>query len=442
MSTFSGKIQEIPYISIDRFDGDNLLSEAYFLSHCHSDHMVGLYYCQSNIKNNDKHLYTSEISCAILKKQFPKIKSNIKVLDIYEPTTVLLKGGNISVLPVPAGHCPGSVMFLFQTNIRILYTGDYRINKSDIRKIKSFYNPYNQIIGIEKIYLDTTFFLKSYTRFPKRKESLEEICKLIKEWVDKGENHSIELCTSAKYGYEYVFNEIFKKTGMPIHVNEEAFKFYSAIPQMDNSVTLNNSVTQIHCGCGVFYNKVCYKALNGEMRTIKISAFRWTQDNLEDGFSSNSSNIYYVCYSTHASYEEGVELLKFLKPKCVEICVKHNNPQTNLEIRELIDEVLKECRPKSQPEFKHKLFETGENISEESIVEEEIVTNNFDLGILDSPPRNTEETNKKLQIKNYTAAVSCNRKEEGNLSERIEIESEIVQKSVPNNDAPPNKKLK
>lgn len=122
MSTFSGKIQEIPHISVDRFDENNLTSEAYFLSHCHSDHMVGLYTLQYSLSKSDKFLYASEISCAILKKQYPVLENNVKVLDIYKPTTLLLEGGNISVLPIPAGHCPGSVMFLFETNISVLYT--------------------------------------------------------------------------------------------------------------------------------------------------------------------------------------------------------------------------------------------------------------------------------------------------------------------------------
>ena len=46
MSSFSGKIKEFPQISIDRFDGRNLASTAYFLSHAHS----------GKIKSNE-HLY-------------------------------------------------------------------------------------------------------------------------------------------------------------------------------------------------------------------------------------------------------------------------------------------------------------------------------------------------------------------------------------------------
>ncbi|XP_018562298.1 protein artemis [Anoplophora glabripennis] len=455
MSTFSGKIQEISHISVDRFDENNLTSEAYFLSHCHYDHMVGLHThrFQNNLLENNKYLYASEISCAILKLLYPSLKNNIKILDIYTPTALLLKGGNISVLPIPAGHCPGSVMFLFETNIRILYTGDYRINKNDIKKLKAFYDSYKQVKQIETIYLDTTFFLKSYRKFPKREESLEELCKIIKGWTDKGKHFSIKLFTSAKYGYEYMFNEIYKKTGMPVHVNREVFNFYSTIPEMDKSVTLDCNATQIHCSCGISYQYVCDKALNSKIRTIKVSAFRWTQDNLEDGFSSNSSETYYVCYATHASYEEGVELLKFLKPKSVEICVKHEDPLTNLEIAKLIEEVLDEFRSVAEVNVKHKLFETEENVSDESltVVEEETIFNGFDIGILDSPPRNTWRSSTELQMK---AGSSLNNNSVRIHSIQIQstesVNDIIVQQSLDvvelesdiNTEAPPNKKLK
>ena len=42
MSEFAGPITDFPGISIDRFNVLNLKSTVYFLSHCHTDHMVGL----------------------------------------------------------------------------------------------------------------------------------------------------------------------------------------------------------------------------------------------------------------------------------------------------------------------------------------------------------------------------------------------------------------
>uniref|UniRef100_A0A672RMC7 Protein artemis n=1 Tax=Sinocyclocheilus grahami TaxID=75366 RepID=A0A672RMC7_SINGR len=42
MSSFAGRMKEYPTISLDRFDRENLHARAYFLSHCHKDHMKGL----------------------------------------------------------------------------------------------------------------------------------------------------------------------------------------------------------------------------------------------------------------------------------------------------------------------------------------------------------------------------------------------------------------
>lgn len=76
MSTFSGIIKEIPFISVDRFDNDNLNSKLFFLSHCHTDHMVGL-------SNNDLPgpLYVSPISAVILQGKYNNLK-NIHCLQI------------------------------------------------------------------------------------------------------------------------------------------------------------------------------------------------------------------------------------------------------------------------------------------------------------------------------------------------------------------------
>lgn len=68
MSTFGGIMTEFPFISVDRFDNDNVDSQLFFLSHCHMDHMVGL---SDGIPGR---LHLSSISSIIIKKQFPHIK--------------------------------------------------------------------------------------------------------------------------------------------------------------------------------------------------------------------------------------------------------------------------------------------------------------------------------------------------------------------------------
>lgn len=69
MSTFPGVMTEFPAISVDRFDDENLRSKIFFLSHCHSDHMVGL----NNCDGLPGPLYLSAISSVIVRQQYPHI---------------------------------------------------------------------------------------------------------------------------------------------------------------------------------------------------------------------------------------------------------------------------------------------------------------------------------------------------------------------------------
>lgn len=73
MSTFGGRFNEIPNISVDRFDGPNLQSNVFFLSHCHLDHMVGL----ENPEGLPATLYLSPVSALIVQRMYPAIKNLI-----------------------------------------------------------------------------------------------------------------------------------------------------------------------------------------------------------------------------------------------------------------------------------------------------------------------------------------------------------------------------
>jgi len=79
MSTFSGLIKEIPNISIDRFDNNNLESCIFFLSHCHTDHMVGL--AELSEDGLPGPLYTSNVSSVFIKDNYKNIV-NIICLEI------------------------------------------------------------------------------------------------------------------------------------------------------------------------------------------------------------------------------------------------------------------------------------------------------------------------------------------------------------------------
>ena len=127
MSCFNGRVHEFYEISIDQFEGHNLSSTAYFLSHCHSDHMLGLSSTELNTvftKNNNVKLYCPDITTGLLLglDEYSHLKSSIQSLDCETEHCIAVPSrqgsGDVSyyvtVSLIPAGHCPGSVMFLFR----------------------------------------------------------------------------------------------------------------------------------------------------------------------------------------------------------------------------------------------------------------------------------------------------------------------------------------
>lgn len=343
MSTFDGFITEIPGISVDRFELSNLNSSVFFLSHCHTDHMHGLSttYLRQNLKRDNVTIYASPISVLILSNLYPDISSKLKNIEINTPILIKIpekEENYITVTSIPAGHCPGSVMFLFETNEKnILYTGDFRLNPSDLIKFKGFFETPGQIIKIDKVYLDTTFFNKSYEYFPPRDECVEIICRLINEWISLSKKHCVKIQNSANYGSEYLFIEIYKKVKMPIHVRDEVYKNYICIPEMENIVTLNEKMTQIHSSC-IKHGKICKDDL---VRIIIPTAFFWTKIHSKEKCIENKGK-YRVCYSCHSSYSEIIEFLDFIQPKEIYPCVI---PETNAE-QEILYELIKETLKK------------------------------------------------------------------------------------------------
>lgn len=415
MSTFSGKIQEIPGISVDRFDGNNLESEAFFLSHCHSDHMVGLQspFFHNLLVDNNMYLYASKISCIIISKMYPTIKNNLRVLSMYQPTFVSLKSGHVSIISMPAGHCPGSVMFLFETDKCILYTGDFRVDAEDMKKFIFLYDAFGNLKTIHKIYLDTTFFLKKYLKFPKRDESLAELCKIIRK---AGDDSMIDLYTSAKYGYEFLFVELYNRLGFPIHVNPDMYDLYSLIPDMDKAITLDKLSTQIHCHCDRFKH-VC-DACDFNTKRIVVSALRWRYENLEHSISEYEGDEIRVCFSTHNSYEETLGVIEFLKPLEIEVCVEQRNPYDNKEVLNFLKQYSAQFNVKNTFKIRPKLFKV--NSSNEGKQERKVKRFSDSFGMLESPPLLTEA--KESYSPKNSIQINSNEKSDVTILSTIAVE--------------------
>ncbi|CAI9595669.1 unnamed protein product [Staurois parvus] len=334
MSSFLGRMKEYPSISIDRFDRDNVSAKAYFLSHCHKDHMKGLrapllkrrLACSLKV-----YLYCSPVTKELLltSPKYAFWENRIRPIEVDTPTQISLvdeatgEKEDVLITLLPAGHCPGSVMFLFQgQNGTVLYTGDFRLAKGEVARMELLHSG-NRVKEIDSIYLDTTFCDPKYFQIPSREECLYGILELVRSWITLSPHHVVWLNCKAAYGYEYLFTNLSEEFGAKVHVNK--LDMFKNMPEILCHVT-TNSRTQIHAcrhpsneeflrgnrlPCGMFSDDgVPLRIISikpstmwfGE-RTRKTSVIARTGD-----------SSYRACFSFHSSYSEIKDFLSYIQP--------------------------------------------------------------------------------------------------------------------------------
>lgn len=79
-------------------------------------------------------------------------------------------------------------MYLFETDKKtILYTGDFRISLKNLENIKQLKELQDHDFLV--IYMDSTFFKKSFPKFPTQTESVNKIIELVHNWTKKSKHH-------------------------------------------------------------------------------------------------------------------------------------------------------------------------------------------------------------------------------------------------------------
>uniref|UniRef100_A0A8C7C0J0 Protein artemis n=2 Tax=Neovison vison TaxID=452646 RepID=A0A8C7C0J0_NEOVI len=334
MSSFKGQMAEYPTISIDRFDRENLKARAYFLSHCHKDHMKGLraptlkrrLECSLKVC-----LYCSPVTKELLLTN-PKYRfweKRIVSIEIETPTQIPLvdeasgEKEEVVVTLLPAGHCPGSVMFLFQgNNGTVLYTGDFRLAKGEAARIELLHSG-GRVKDIQSVYLDTTFCDPKFYQIPSREECLSGIVELVRGWITRSPHHVVWLNCKAAYGYEYLFTNLSEEFGVQIHVNK--LDMFRNMPDILHHLTTDRS-TQIHAcrhpkaeeyfhwnklPCGIISkNKIPLHTISIKPSTMWFGErTRRTNVIVRTGESS-----YRACFSFHSSYSEIKDFLSYICP--------------------------------------------------------------------------------------------------------------------------------
>ncbi|KAL8397687.1 hypothetical protein RB594_004409 [Gaeumannomyces avenae] len=163
--------------------------KAYFLSHFHSDHYIGL-----TAKWTHGPIYCSKATGSLIKSQLRTAAQYVVELD-FEERFVVPDTNGVAVTMIPANHCPGSSLFLFEKTTpgrpgdrpriqRILHCGDFRAcpAHSDHALLRPrIADAVSGKIRTQKIdvcYLDTTYLNPRYS-FPPQDDvirSCAELC--------------------------------------------------------------------------------------------------------------------------------------------------------------------------------------------------------------------------------------------------------------------------
>ncbi|RVE56511.1 hypothetical protein OJAV_G00221740 [Oryzias javanicus] len=365
MSSFAGRMKEYPTVSLDRFDRENLHARAYFLSHCHKDHMKGLK--GPLLKRKLQFSRTVRLYCSFVTKElllnnqkYSFWEEYIVPLELESPTQISLvdeasgEKEEVVVTLLPAGHCPGSVMFLFEgRHGNVLYTGDFRLAAGDAARMEHLHSG-SRVKDIQSVYLDSTFYDPRFYQIPSREVCLKGISELVGGWIGRSPYHVVWLNCKAAYGYEYLFTNLGEEFGTQIHVNSLAM--FKKMPEILSYLTTDRGArihacrhpkdeeffqgNRLPCGCSA--------ADGTPLRIISIKhSTMWFGERTKrtNVIIKTGSSSYRACFSFHSSYSELKDFLAYLKPVNI-----HPNVvplgRSETEVTQLLNRM---CRSRSDP---------------------------------------------------------------------------------------------
>ncbi|KAI8902333.1 DNA repair metallo-beta-lactamase-domain-containing protein [Globomyces pollinis-pini] len=372
---------------------------AYFLSHFHSDHYMGL-----TSKFNHGPIYCTSITAALLIQELNVDPSMIVSLPLEIPTVVQ----GITVTLIDANHCPGAAIFIFDVppkkdgskSMRYLHTGDFRASR--VHSEHPLIKPPNHF---DIVYLDDTYCKPSHT-FPSQISILNcinDLCvKLLKgdtvaqivsgnplkdfvlvhkrQTVDRPQtglnkwlNHKSKapkfLIVVGSYliGKERIILKVAESLNSKIYVTTKYISIINEIRKMKiyncqsndtltSRLTTNPSMANVHV---VQMNQLSPEYLNDLLIKYKeifsdIIAIRptgWTHrkpsgnsfkvNNLQPKYVSSNITIVPIPYSEHSSFEE-------LKMFIQSINVSKVIPTVNVRDVTRLNELFKSWNPTVQ----------------------------------------------------------------------------------------------
>lgn len=260
MSTFDGIVPEFPEIRIDRFlqSPSAPPPAAAFLSHVHTDHLIGLetfkaafIYCSPATreillkleKYPDRMNFANGILEQRIRRFDKKMESRLKAIPLETPTIIETSPGrSIRVTLFDANHCVGAVMFLIEGDGKaILYTGDIRSESWWVNNLlrNPLLLPYvaskdqPPLKRLDNMYLDTTFANKAamYHQFPSKASGVMELLRKASQYP----KDTMFYLHAWTFGYEEVMQSLATFLETQIHVDEYKHGVYKSLRRSDEA---------------------------------------------------------------------------------------------------------------------------------------------------------------------------------------------------------------
>ncbi|KAJ3248507.1 hypothetical protein HDU78_000155 [Chytriomyces hyalinus] len=353
MSTFDGNIREIPYIRVDNF-GSTRGESLFFLSHLHQDHMKGL---EMN-KTSMRPIYCSELTARALPVvhagRYSHWRRNLKPLAMFESVQISLPNGDsLTVTLLPANHCAGSCMFLFEyQSYRVLYTGDLRSDAALIHDLTKTTDAFSSTFGsnkrIDTLYMDTTFCDPRLANFPSKQQSIQALLSTISK-RSKTARFSFQFLS---LGHEEIIAALSRTFDTQIHVSKEQYELYKSYSTLESLTppdidmmpfitcsTEESSKARFHMRCDCWKRDPTMVRVKATSMGPLVTVPNRQSNNLrirmgaaftETAFESNDETMLicedaplfiHVFYSMHSSYMELRNLVSVLEPASVHACV-------------------------------------------------------------------------------------------------------------------------
>jgi DNA cross-link repair 1A protein len=170
------------FIAVDAFRYGAVKGQnAYFLSHFHSDHYIGLTSTWSHGP-----IYCSKVTANLVRQQLRVDSKWVVGLEFEEKTEVPGTQG-VFVTMISANHCPGSSLFLFEKESgngkssrlqRVLHCGDFRACQAHLEHPLLKPDVLDAVTGknrqqkLDVCYLDTTYLNPKYA-FPPQQQVIQ-----------------------------------------------------------------------------------------------------------------------------------------------------------------------------------------------------------------------------------------------------------------------------